>query len=92
MAFDMPVYMALGDGLTICMRVLEGQRKAHRGLGQPERKLHTLSRSTGYMTECSYRTVSGGSTWRRGRRRTAMPAKAPASMFAEREKLGGSAS
>lgn len=30
MACDMPLYMALGDGLTICIRVCASQRKACR--------------------------------------------------------------
>jgi len=33
MALEMPLYMALGDGLTICMRVCGRQRMAYRRLG-----------------------------------------------------------
>jgi predicted alpha-1,6-mannanase (GH76 family) len=55
-------------------------------------KVRTLRRSTGYITECSYREVSGVCTWRRLRERTAIPANAPASIFAVREKFGGNAS
>jgi hypothetical protein len=55
----------------------------------------TFNRSTGYITECSYNNrqnldVQLGS--RNCVKHTAIPAKAPASMLADSEKFGGSAS
>lgn len=58
MAFDMPLYMAPGEGLMIWILVLSGVSTA-LVLGQkPARRGRTLRRSTGYITECSYCDVS----------------------------------
>ena len=102
-ALPMPLYIAAGVGLTTCMRVCA--EKACQPLSHPHPRpslsaslgrecmsLRTLSRSMGYMTECSYYDISlqihvicpsfSGLT--------AMPANAPATMLAASEKFGGS--
>ena len=92
-ALLMPEYTAVGDGLTICIRVC----MKHQQLIQPHQ--HPLNRtfikSIGYMTVCSCispldRCYSHCPCV--PARRTAMPAKAPAAMFAVSEKFGGSPS
>jgi hypothetical protein len=54
---------------------------------------HTLSKSIGYMTECSYSdpmSASRSMAMCPIGPRTAMPANAPATMLAAKEKFGGS--
>lgn len=60
MAFEMPLYMALGEGFTICILVYLQLAHRPKAARKHEELLHTLSRSTGYMTECSYHQVSRG--------------------------------
>jgi hypothetical protein len=56
--------------------------------------IHTLSRSIGYITECSFFTCQSlVSILAQGlEMHTAIPANAPAAMLAASEKLGGSPS
>lgn len=58
MALDMPLYMALGEGLTICILVcLQVSASPTDSLALCQ-QLRTLSKSTGYITECSYDDIS----------------------------------
>lgn len=53
-ALPMPLYIAAGVGLTTCIRVCHRpvSRSSHLSLHRhPD---HTLSKSIGYITECSY--------------------------------------
>jgi hypothetical protein len=93
MAFDMPLYMAPGAGLIIWILVYPIVSAGSAGFGRARRVVAYLQQ----VDWVHHRVLL---SWyqqlrvlvRRGRRRTAMPANAPASMFAVREKFGGRAS
>lgn len=58
-ACAIPEYIALGDGLTICILVY---RESGTGGGGGFRRRHTLIASIGYMTVCSCYGVSAMAT------------------------------
>jgi hypothetical protein len=58
MAFDMPLYMAPGEGLMIWILVFSEVSASPVESRRSQEKLRTFNRSTGYMTECSCRGFS----------------------------------
>ena len=92
-ALPMPVYMAAGVGLTTCMRVYDACQQSRLFLGS--------ATSTAYLEQvdgihdrvflAQYQSPASPSP-RSVCALTAMPAKAPATILAASEKLGGSPS
>jgi hypothetical protein len=58
MAFEIPEYTAVGEGLTTCIRVYQMSALCAGGLQRQQSEPRTLSRSIGYITECSCRAIS----------------------------------
>jgi hypothetical protein len=56
-ALPMPLYIAAGVGLTTCIRVYDACQHPATSMSL-HLQMHTLSKSMGYMTECSCPSIS----------------------------------